>query len=494
MGTITLLLPDDLSGDLVGELGRACVAGGPDNMPWPTNVQVQSGRLLVRRAVEESGYLVAPWDIDGFGRLMGSSSTLMEREPPYQLQVELARGKVNQVRCQTADWRSGGLQVAPSLEHIIREASVAFGRAVTGAADRASQAQTALTLGYQAAEQLVSAYVDQVFHIRHQQKARLDTQLGCRLATSIPQGESATALGWACNSIALPFAWRDIEPADGNFQWGANDALLDWALEQNFAVNAGPLIDFSPGALPDWLWLYERDLTSIARFMGRFVETVVRRYRSQVRRWQLTNGSNWSSLLGLTEEEMLWLTVRLAEVARQLEPGLEVSVGIVQPWGEYMAVAERAHSPFIFADNLIRSGLNLAALDLELVMGVSPRGSYCRDALDMSRLMDLYALLGTPLRVTLGYPSSDGPDPLADQSLKVTGGAWHAAHSPAAQAEWASAYTGLALSKPYVQSVQWVHFSDADPHQFPGCGVIDAAGQPKPSLERLHQLRERHLR
>src|SRR5207253_638289 len=123
-----------------------------------------------------------------------------------------------------------------------------------------------------------------------------------------------------------------------------------------------------------WLDKWQRDLANLARFMGRYIETTVRRYRDQIRRWQLTSAGNWGNVLGLSEDELLWLTVRLAEAAKQVDPGLELSVGIAQPWGEYMAVQERTHSPFIFADTLIRSGLNLAALDLELVMGVSPRG------------------------------------------------------------------------------------------------------------------------
>ena len=83
-------------------------------------------------------------------------------------------------------------------------------------------------------------------------------------------------------------------------------------------------------------------------------------------------------------------------------------------------VGTRTHSPFIFTDTLIRSGLNPAAVDVEVVMGVGGRGSYCRDALDTSRLLDLYALLGVPLRVTLGYPSADGSDPDADPELAVS--------------------------------------------------------------------------
>ena len=77
-------------------------------------------------------------------------------------------------------------------------------------------------------------------------------------------------------------------------------------------------------------------------------------------------------MLGLDEEELLGLTYRLADTARQIDPSLELIIGIAQPWGEYMAAHEWTHSPFIFADTLIRSGINnLAALDLELVMALA---------------------------------------------------------------------------------------------------------------------------
>src|SRR5262249_13848848 len=158
--------------------------------------------------------------------------------------------------------------------------------------------------------------------------------------------------------------------------------------------------------------------------------TAVRRYHGRIRSWQLTASSNCASVLSLGEDELLWLTVRLAEVARQVDPGLELILGIAQPWGEYMALEDRTHSPFMFADTLVRSGLNLAALDVEVVMGVSPRGSYCRDVLEMSRLLDLYALLGVPLRVTMGYPASRTNDPFADPELRLGAGRWRSGHTP----------------------------------------------------------------
>ena len=496
MGTMTFQLPAGLPAAALEDLTRGCVAGGPDNMPWPTEVEAAPGRLTVRRSVDESGYLAVPWEVDGAGRLMGSTATLMERPAPYHLQVEQARGKVNQVRCQAADWVAGGLVLPDELAAQIHLATLAFGRAVIQppSEEAGRQAQEALTLGYRAAHELAQVYVDQVYQIRHQRNPALETVLGAQVASRAPEGAAADALLRACNGVRLPLSWHAVEPGEGQFVWEPHDALLDWALNQGLAVSAGPLVDFSSARLPEWLWLWERDLSSLASFMCTYVETAIRRYRGKVRRWQLSAASNCARVLSLGEDELLWLTVRLAETARQVDPNLDVVIGLTQPWGEYMASEDRIHSPFIFADTLIRTGLTLGALDLELVMGVTPRGSYCRDLLETSRLLDLYSLLGVPLSVTLGYPSAEGPDPQADPELIVGAGRWRDGVSPASQADWAAAFAALALAKPYVQAVHWAHWSDAEPHQFPHCGLVDADGRVKPAAQALQDLRSKHLR
>ena len=122
MGTMTFQLPAGLPAASARELERTCVAGGPDNMPWPTAVRVDGDRLAVTRGVDESGWLVAPWPVDGVGHVMGTTATLMERTRPYSLLVELARGKINQMRCQAADWRMGGLQISAELQQTIHAA------------------------------------------------------------------------------------------------------------------------------------------------------------------------------------------------------------------------------------------------------------------------------------------------------------------------------------------------------------------------------------
>ncbi len=108
-------------------------------------------------------------------------------------------------------------------------------------------------------------------------------------------------------------------------------------------------------------------------------------------------------------------------------------------------------------------------------MGMTPRGSYCRDVLEVSRLLDLYNLLLIPLSVTLGYPSSALPDPDADPELRLDAGRWRDGFTPQTQADWLGTFAPLALCKHYVHTVRWAHFSDADAHQFPHCGLVDAA-------------------
>jgi len=292
----------------------------------------------------------------------------------------------------------------------------------------------------------------------------------------------------------VPMCWRQVEPTESNYLWEPTDAVLSWAEANKLSVTAGPLIDLSTSGLPDWLWLWQGDLQSLASFMCDYIETSVGRYRNRIRRWVLTAGANVVGVLKLGEEDLLWLTARLAEAAWQVDPDLELVISISQPWGEYMARKEYTYSPFIFADTLIRAGLKLAALELEWFMGVGPRGTYCRDALDASRQLDLYALLGVPLQVALAYPCAEGTDAQAEAGQTVGTGVWRSGFSEQSQANWASTFAKLAISKPIVRSATWTHLAETEPHALPNCGLLDPNGNPRLALAQLKKLKDDHLK
>ncbi len=495
MGMMSLLLPPDLGAEALEALDRAYLVAGSDYMPWPTDVRRANGKLTIRRSVDESGYLCVPWDVPPLGRLMISTATLIERPEPYLLPIELARGKVNQLRTQAADWQMGGLRMPEQLAERVRSTGRTFAHAVTiqeRPAEAAPIAGQALAEAVEIGEELVRVYMDQVFEVRHQRQAQLTTRLSCRVGPAVPDAEQTRLLRQSFNAVRIAFPWSEIEPSESAYRWNAGDALVRWAKDQGFAIIGGPIVDFSRRQLPDWLWLWERDIRALAKFFSEYVAAVVRHYHSDIKTWQVTAASNSASILSLEEEELVGLTLKLLDTARQVDNGLQLVVGISQPWGEYRAVDDRSHSPFEFADNLLRSGLNIAAFDLEIVAGVWPRGSYRRDLLEVSRLLDLYALLGHPLHVSLGCPSASRPDALADPEYRFAEDAapgW----TPESQADWTERIAGLALCKPFVFGVDWIHWNDAGPHSFPNSGLLDGSGVPKPALEHLHRFRGRHL-
>ncbi|HJZ91714.1 MAG TPA: hypothetical protein VKE40_12640, partial [Gemmataceae bacterium] len=165
-----------------------------------------------------------------------------------------------------------------------------------------------------------------------------------------------------------------------------------------------------------------------------------------------------------------------------------------QPWGDYLAGPGYEYSPFVFADTLLRAGLPFAGIELEMFCGTAPRGSYCRDLLEASRMLDLFGMLGVPVQVSLAYPSSDLADPKGDPDERIEGAGQWRDFSIATQADWATAFTALAVCKSYVVGVFWDHLSDAEPHRIPNAGLVDALGAIKPAFDRLRSLREDHLK
>lgn len=502
MGSMVFQLPADVPPDVEAELENACVGGGQEGMPFPTHVALEPGLLFVERTVNESGFLMVPWVVDGLGRLMLASATLMERKIPYDLLLELSRGKIHQLRNQTSEWVSGGLVLSGDIQKEILDATHSFGKAAAhgpspaNGAAALSGASGALLQGHRAARRLVDTYIEQVFQVRHLRQPRLETHWGCHLNT-LPDAENESLIRSTFNSISVPVSWRDLQPTETEFVWDELDRRVAWAKER-FTSGAGktilgPLVDFSGRSVPDWLWSREAGLHELSERINHFATSVVRRYENSVRTFRLSAASNWSGVLASNDEEMIWLTVRMLEACRKIDPHLQLIVGLSQPWGEYLACEEHNVTPFGFVDTLLRTGIRLDALELEMIMGVVPRGSYCRDALDLSRLLDLYVLLGIPLHVRLGYPSAGDVDAQGDKDQKPGGGVWSGGYTPQAQADWVNAFANLALCKPYVQAVTWTHWDDRASHIFPHCGLIDAAGQAKPALAALKGLRDKHL-
>ena len=103
------LTPPELS-ETLPELRRAYFTG-LDRTPEALGVELRPGLLVCHRDSPDSGRLHVPFPVEGYGLPFVGTATLAERPTPYGLAVELARGKLNDVRGQAADWRHLGLQL-----------------------------------------------------------------------------------------------------------------------------------------------------------------------------------------------------------------------------------------------------------------------------------------------------------------------------------------------------------------------------------------------
>lgn len=465
---------------------------GIDRIAWRIQVSKEDGQIVVRRAVSDSCNLHIPWPVEGHGRLTLSTASLMEQVQPYFLPLELARGTIGHLSNQLAEWQTMGLRVPKKVTDILSQAMRYFGQAAVGQEapqESAQLAEKAIRTAMDAANLLVASYVDQAIAFRCGPGEKLPALLGGNLGPSLPD-EATAGLFLPCfNAAAVPARWPEIEASEGDYCWTTCDEQIEWCRTHALKVCGGPLLQLDPAGLPDWLCLYEDDLHNLLLCVSEFVQAAVTRYRGKVNLWQCAGRLTSADVLSLSEEDKLRLAARTIELARSIDPETPAVVSFDQPWGEYLSRRELDFPPLHFADALVRAGLDLSGVMLEVNLGYHPGGTLPRTPLDFSRQLDYWSLLGLPLFVSITVPSADQDDPLANRHVILRPGSWTAR----AQQAWVARYVPLILSKPSVQGVFWNQLHDSQPHDFPHGGLFDPQQRPKPALRALTSIRQAHL-
>ena len=490
MGLFKFRIPSPLAETRLADLRKSYVTG-LDRTPSRLSVEVRKDLLLCQRGTTESGRLFAPWPVEGVGAQFIGTATLSERAEPYPLAIELARGKLNDVRNQLADWKQMGLRVPPELDQVMNAALAAFVQASLGRGDAAvsyANAQRSLALTASASQSLVEAYVGQVLQNRLT-AGRLPTMLAVGLDADISSFPWSNKLVSSFNAAQLHCSWKTLAPTEGKYRWDDLDAQLIWASRKKLAIQAGPLIDLRPGAMPDWIWLWSGDFDSIVSMAADLVRSAVSRFRGKIPLWHLIHRPGSTDVLGMSEEDQIRLTARLLQVARQADPAAQFLVGLDRPWAEWMSSSTFQLGPLHLADYLARAELGMAGIALEIAPGYTSPGSHLRDLLEFSRMLDLYAMLNYPLYLTIAMPSSMADDPNADPHVKVEAEQWPGPLTDAGQAAIAARWISLAVAKPFVRSVTWRQLDDSSPHLYPHAGLVRPNRTFKPLLEWLRTFR-----
>ena len=472
---------------------------GFDGRVFPTRVEIDGDVLVCRRPSSDSGRLHIAWPVAGFGRTLVSTSSLRDlgdESSEYLLSLELARGKIGQLRNQRAAWESAGMQVPATFVEASRQAHRIFAGAtsVQSDPDESSRlAEAALVHAHNAAQLLASTYITQRLEVRRGRSQRFPASLGCGVSGESPPVAWETLPAGLFNSVTIPVSWRRIESVEGESEWSESDGLVDWAIAERLLIHGGPLLDFGDAGMPEWLAPWAGDVGNLQSFVCDFVETALTRYVGRIRGWELASRVNTGGGLQLSEEARLALLAQAIEVARGVNDVEQLVVRIEQPWGRYQSSGRHLLSPLQFIDGLVRCAPGLSAISLEITSGLSPGDPGRRDLMDLSRLLDIWSTLGLPLHVTMAAPSAGGmdsggrfvrsasdPDPGDEES-----GYW----SVSSQAAWVDAVLPLLLSKQSVSGITWAQLVDSDPPGFVSAGLFDRDLTARPVVEAIRGQR-----
>ncbi|MFG0332470.1 MAG: endo-1,4-beta-xylanase [Maioricimonas sp. JB049] len=472
------------------EASRAFISGF-DGRIYPTRVEFDGAIMTCRRPHSDSGKLHVAWPVVGFGRPVLSTASLPEREEPYLLPLELARGKIVEIRDQSAGWAMLRMEIPPAFEVKQKQAFRKFSQASAAQqtpAIAARLASEALTFACEAAELLASAYVEQRLTNQRQLANHPPALVGCDLGFGVPSVQHHHLLRRTFDSAVVPIEWRHIEPTEGEYTWDACDQLITACIQDRMIVRGGPFIRLTQNGMPSWLDQWSHDFLNLQSFVCDFVETAISRYMGRIRIWEVSAYGNTGDGSNLSEEQRLALVARTLETAIRTDADSQFFIRIDRPWGEYQAAGQHRLSPFQFVDALVRSNLGLSGVNLEIAVGYLPNGTGFRDALGFSRLIDVWSQLGIQIHVTLAFPSCDRADSFANPHVRVDRPQWKAPWSPQAQADWLNEFLPLLIAKPAVTGVYWGHFQDRVPHDYPHSGLIAADGTVKPAFDviRLH--------
>lgn len=464
---------------------------GLEAIPWRSKNSLAEGILTVERPVDESGNLYMPWNIPVLGQRVLSTCTLMEREQPYDLIRELARGTLYRARTLAAEMQTREREIPPEVDDRLREGlSALLSAPAQPLAAARDLGEKTIELACKAIEQLSVLECQAALEERGAAADGLQAVLASSLSDRAVSDELGERFTEAFHGLGIPFGWRQCQPADALPDWPWPEQRIEWARSQGLRVIAGPLIRLDRFSLPEWT--YDFGVQRYEAFEAaatEYVRASIKAFRDRVDLWVCAGRLNLPGAIDFSEEQRLRLAVATLEAAHAAAPGTPVAISFDQPWGEYLASEAFDLSPLHFADALVRADLGVSAVALEINLGYWPGGTQPRDLLALGRHLDRWAVLGIPLLVYLSLPSRTGTDSQSRGSAQVVPHSPDDPDRPATGQDLAGNVIRLVLTNPAVLAVIWNQWSDADPHEFPHSGLLDPQGRPKPLLDTFASIR-----
>lgn len=476
------------------ELSSAYVVG-TDDVPLRAEITFTGSVIQCKKRASGPAGLALLWDVSGVGTFLLETIRVQEREQPYILQVELARGRLMRINNKLEDWGLLEFEGAVEINARITQARELLIKALQ--ADTPEEAaiigDESLSLAVQASEAL-SMLHSYIFLERRKHSEGFSPQTyGCSIHPDKPKAASHKSIAKGFDFATIPFSWRDIEPAEQSFNWQALDEWVALLAKHKIPMRGSSLLTFNENNVPDWLYIWEHDFDTIRDLAFDHVRRIVNRYSSHIQTWTVISGIHASNCFTFNFDQLMELTRMSAALTKQLCPNGTTILEMVCPWGEYYAHNQRTIPPLLYADMVIQSAVNVDAFGLQMMFGKPQNGMFVRDMFQISCVLDQFSKLSKPLHLTAVQVPSDTmlkntehPDAVST----IDAGTWHEPWNEQTQAQWLEAFVGIALSKPYIESVTWHELADHTDQLIPHGGLLRSDDTPKKAYEKMIEIRK----
>lgn len=475
---------------------------GSDSVPIRGEFSYINGEIVCRKRAAGPAALTLMWETKNFGNVMLETTRLPERDEPYILNLELARGRVMRLMQKREEWGLFDIAEAAQINEKALEARDLLLEAITSQQDPAKASEfgdRCLQLVLPVSEQAALAHADLLLQRRIATRNFPRGAFGIRVEHAIVSEVYRRALVPNADFVRMPMWWKVIEPQEQQFNWQQIDEWMEFLRRARLPVVAGPLVHFTEVAIPEWLYIWEHDYETVRDLLYEHIERVVTRYGPQVALWNVISGLHVNAQFSFTFDQLMDLTRMAVSLVKKIQTAGRTMIELTQPWGEYYASNQRSIPPMLYAEMIVQSGIQFDVFGVQLRFGLPREGCWQRDLFQVSSLLDRFATFGKPVMISALQVPSAAWDAAAGGDAVGVAGTWRRPWSEALQAKWLEAVTDVALSKPFVEAICWQDLVDIPvkmlamtpgAQSVPHGGLANLDASPKQTLRTWQSLRK----
>ena len=333
--------------DAINLSGAYCI--GADDVPLRAELSAKDGIITCEKRAAGPAGLVLLWRVPGVGEMLLETVRLMERDRPYILTVELARGRLMRINAKLEDWGILDHEDGASIAQTLDDAREQLIKALQADDDASACAcgDEALRLAVVASAELSRVHANLFVTRRIKTGGFSRNVFGCSIHADTVSSLACQRMKESFDFAMIPLVWRQIEPAEQQFNWDALDGWVEALAKQDVPMHGAPLLSFADAHTPDWLRTWANDFDTIRDFAFEHARRVINRYGQYIQTWHVASGLHANTCVSFNFEQLMELTRMTGALAAQLAPRGTTVLDIVSPWGEYYARNQRTIPPLL---------------------------------------------------------------------------------------------------------------------------------------------------